>query len=82
THTDAFSTPSLYPNPSSGLVWLALPNEGVYQITIREVLGREVRSLTLPGGGAQLLSLNLPAGFYLVEVEGGGKRHTLRLLLE
>lgn len=82
TPAHALSAPYLYPNPSSGLVWLSLPNEGLYQVTIREVLGREVKRYILSGGQTQLLSLNLPSGLYIMQVENGGKIHNLRLIVE
>src|SRR5690606_18588197 len=69
----------VYPNPSSGstTVSLTLDAASEVRVAVYDVLGREVAALHAGplGAGEHALafeSAGLPAGLYLVRVEGGG----------
>jgi len=79
---------SLFPNPAQNTTTLdlsALPATATYQVTLLDVTGRAVRTLTLAGGQAQPLELTtLAAGTYYVlvtgtQADGSALRQSLRL---
>lgn len=83
---DTAATLNLYPNPAGAsaatitLDLLALP-QGTYQASLLNALGASVATATVQGGQALPLALPtaLPAGTYLVLVQGNGLRLTQRL---
>ena len=62
---------SLYPNPATDVLTVALPNELAlgHKAELRDLLGRPVRTATLPASGELSLS-GLPAGTYLLTLDG------------
>ncbi len=67
---------SVYPNPSNGLIYMRLAdiqNEDV-QITVLDMLGKEILHTSIKGNNLQAEELNLqqsPKGFYLLKVQTG-----------
>jgi uncharacterized repeat protein (TIGR01451 family) len=87
----AVASLSLYPNPAQTATKLdlsALPAANSYQVTLLDVTGRAVRTLTSAGGVAQPLELTtLATGTYYVLVtgslaDGSPLRQSLRLTKE
>ena len=78
----------LYPNPAREAVRLAWgpASAGPVRVTLRDALGRAVRSWTseaVPGQFSPPLSLaGLPAGVYLCQLTGAGLTSTQRLCIE
>ncbi|MBI1222160.1 MAG: PKD domain-containing protein [Bacteroidetes bacterium] len=73
-----------YPNPSTGTVQLDLSElSGVdYQLVIRDIQGKELIQQNLIGGTIHKLDLShLPAGTYMIEIEGAGVSLTGKLTL-
>ncbi|AHJ99664.1 hypothetical protein Hsw_4069 [Hymenobacter swuensis DY53] len=75
---------AVYPNPASEqtstyLDLTTLPL-GTYQVTVTDMAGRTVRTLTRSGGTLQVLDVTgLPQGNYLIQVQGQGQVFTKRL---
>lgn len=69
---------SVYPNPSSGLLNIALPSSyaGEGKAQLQDVTGREVFAspLSFTGGKAQLDARGLPNGIYILQVQANGER--------
>lgn len=67
----------LYPNPSRSLSMLQWDDAGAenVRISLRDALGRTLRSWELPAGTTQLelAASEWPAGLYLLRVESAGK---------
>jgi hypothetical protein len=87
----AVASLSLFPNPAQTTTKLdltSLPATASYQVTLLDVTGRAVRSLTLGGGAVQPLELTtLASGTYYVlvtgtQADGSALRQTLRLTKE
>jgi uncharacterized repeat protein (TIGR01451 family) len=87
----ALASLSLFPNPAQTTTKLdltALPATGSYQVTLLDVTGRQVRTLTLGGGAVQPLELTtLASGTYYVlvtgtQADGSPLRQSLRLTKE
>jgi uncharacterized repeat protein (TIGR01451 family) len=87
----ALASLSLYPNPAQTTTRLdlsALPAASAYQVTLLDVTGRAVRSLTLGGGAVQTLEIStLASGIYYVlvtgnQADGSPLRQSLRLTKE
>jgi PKD repeat protein len=67
----------IYPNPSNGMVTI---NPGTdARLTILDITGRIVTSLEV--ASARSISLNLPAGLYIVQSEANGRSQAKRLLI-
>ena len=62
---------SLYPNPAADQLTIALPGTTAlgHRAEVRDLLGRTVRTATLPASG-ELSLRGLPAGSYLLTVDG------------
>jgi uncharacterized repeat protein (TIGR01451 family) len=87
----AVASLSLFPNPAQTTTKLdltSLPATASYQVTLLDVTGRAVRTLTLGGGVVQPLELTtLASGTYYVlvtgtQADGSALRQTLRLTKE
>lgn len=78
---------AVYPNPATNSVDARLDlsgaAQGTYQVTITDMTGRTVRTLSRQGGTNDLLEVTaLPTGSYLVQVQGNGQVLTKRLIKE
>jgi len=87
----AVASLSLFPNPAQTTTKLdmtSLPAASTYQVTLLDVTGRAVRTLTLGGGAVQPLEIaTLASGTYYVlvtgtQADGSALRQTLRLTKE
>ncbi len=75
----------VYPNPSSGQVFVRTDARSSVNISIIGPDGREVRTSFIPGSGAGLASIDLSAyakGIYLVRVADGGEARVERLAIQ
>ncbi|GAA4354289.1 hypothetical protein GCM10023185_15920 [Hymenobacter saemangeumensis] len=73
----------LYPNPATSTVTLSLAQlpDGMCQVQIFGLAGKQVRTLALPAGQTHELDINgLPAGVYLVKVQSATGTQTQRLV--
>ena len=74
----------LYPNPASQsfVINFTEVQDGVKQVRIFDMLGKEVMSLENPSGNTINIA-NLPTGMYVVRVLGqGGKEYAVKLVKE
>jgi hypothetical protein len=67
---------SIYPNPSSGIVYvrLAMPVDENISITVLDILGKEIMQFQMNKDDLQAQELNLnqhPKGFYFIKVQTG-----------
>lgn len=71
--TDALSTLQVYPNPSTGVFQLQLPEGEFTQVVVTTLSGSVVLRQAISGNGAQQVEINLneqPAGVYLLQITG------------
>ncbi len=66
-------TMQVFPNPSSGAFTLRLSQKGDYQITLTDMLGKDVASFEISGEKEKTFHAPLPAGQYLLRVWGNGQ---------
>jgi hypothetical protein len=82
----ALAALSIAPNPAHATTTLYLPPvPGATHATVhlRDVLGREVRTMSAPLGQALELNLaDLQSGVYLVQVQANGQESVCRLVVE
>ncbi len=80
----ATASVNVFPNPSNGEVNVALNGfAGVAQITVTDVMGRIVRTMSLDTQNASVAKLNgLASGAYLVKVATGVEVVTKKLVVE
>ncbi|QNH61170.1 S8 family peptidase [Hymenobacter sediminicola] len=73
----------LYPNPASGHVRLEIPARfGAQEMQLLNPLGQVVRRVAIAGAGASLNVSGLPAGLYMVRVQGAAGTLVRRLLVQ
>jgi hypothetical protein len=79
-----FDAPGLavYPNPTTGQFTVALGNLGRAELSVLDVLGREVLRQTAEGPLATLDLSGQPAGTYLVRVRAEGYVRTVKVVKE
>lgn len=82
----ALAALTLAPNPARGTTTIHLPvvADATYAtLHLRDVLGREVRTLSAPLGQAVELNLaDLKSGVYLLQVQASGQEAVQRLVVE
>ncbi len=76
---------SVYPNPATSIqdaqLDLSGASTGTYQVTLVDMTGRVLRTFSQQGGATQALNVTgLPAGTYLVQVQGNGQTFTKRFV--
>ncbi|MCE7933964.1 MAG: T9SS C-terminal target domain-containing protein [Chlorobi bacterium CHB2] len=76
----------LYPNPTSGRVWLRLPKDCEGDIELYNGLGQQVAVGTWTqshtGSNEVVMELNgLPSGLYVVQMVGKGQRHSVPIVV-
>lgn len=74
--------PKVYPTPTPGPVWLSLPQPGLHEVYVRDMLGRLLMQQRLEGDRVHYLPLQLSPGMYLLEVRQGPSQTVLRLLVQ
>lgn len=76
-------TVTLYPNPSSGVVYLEGLEDNSGTVMLYSLLGKKLAELPLVQEGGNLQSIDLtnrPAGIYLLEVVQSGKRFVKKVV--
>jgi len=73
----------VYPNPTKGnfSIDLGAPNENT-QVFITDITGRLVESRSITQSSILDLTIDSPAGIYLVSIQAGNKRAVIRLVKE
>ncbi|MEQ8472004.1 MAG: Ig-like domain-containing protein [Marinoscillum sp.] len=68
----------VYPNPVTEELYLDLPKEEVYQLSILSVDGREIRNQTMEGSKLDVRTLN--PGTYLLVLSSHSQKHVFRII--
>ena len=71
---------NIYPNPTSGIVYVSQENEDLTQVKVYTILGKEVYSNSLLNS----LKIDLSSksnGVYFIEFSNGNEKITERLIL-
>ena len=71
---------NIYPNPTSGIVYVSQENEGLTQVKVYTILGKEIYSNNLLNS----LKIDLSSksnGVYFIEFSNGEEKITERLIL-
>ena len=61
---------NIFPNPNSGTFYITLLNNKSYQSQLYAMDGRLVKTINLQSG-LNYISINVPAGFYFLNVSNG-----------
>ncbi len=64
----------VYPIPASQAITVEIPFEGTWKVELRNMNGALVKTLTCNGKTSTLEVSELPAGFYVLHVQGSNKR--------
>ena len=72
---NGFESLRIYPNPANDKIWLE-GIEGTHEISIYNVMGMKVKSITLHDNGEISIS-GLTAGLYLIRID---EQHTMRFI--
>ncbi|MES2545581.1 MAG: T9SS type A sorting domain-containing protein [Bacteroidota bacterium] len=75
---------SAYPNPTTGIITIALKNSAgsIDNITVTDVLGKTVLSNTVNAANTTVDLSNLTKGFYFVKIQAEGLMKTLKVVKE
>jgi len=81
--TDEFSTAqfSVYPNPTAGN-WNIKSNSTINTITVYDVLGKQVQTITPNTDTAEINALSLNSGLYFAKIVGNNGSKTIKLIKE
>jgi hypothetical protein len=72
----------IYPNPSNGLINIELDKLNFYNISISNVLAKEVYNSTISAVNTTLDLSNFDKGLYFVELNDGENIFTKKLIIE
>lgn len=72
----------VYPNPSDGVINIALSNRGNVQLRVYDVTGKLVQQEMVNGPGVHTLQLDQPAGVYVLEIISGSAIERVRLVIQ
>lgn len=72
---------TLYPNPASDKVTISMESGQQTTVTISNLAGQKVSSVTMQGSG-EINIMDLPAGIYLLQIQGENFREAHKLLVQ
>jgi hypothetical protein len=74
---------SVYPNPTSGSFTVQVPQKGVYQLNVTNMLGEVVYRSEIENDRKKEIQLDqaLPSGNYTIHINGGNLRHVQKLTI-
>ena len=81
----SFATPALlYPNPSTGRIFLNLPLKGKWDLMVMDLQGKKLMKTSFEGQQHQLDLSNFPQGTYVVKATAadGDYQKSFRLIKE
>jgi hypothetical protein len=76
---------SVYPNPTKGLGKIRFEQAGSYDIQVMDMIGNQVRSINRSVNANERMEFDmsdLPAGVYLVNIQGEGLDKTVKLTVK
>ena len=75
---------AIYPNPAEVNLTIELIDNGIYQVSLMNAVGQEVRALTLTDGQGTLDVSNIHSGVYTILIENlhTGRRGTRSVIIE
>jgi len=84
TYKPIFTSFNIYPNPASNKVFIDLPNEAAYQISLTDISGKIVKQLETKIGKSMVeMNVNdLSRGMYLVELKNASNHILQKLIIE
>lgn len=72
---------SIYPNPSNDRIAITTPESEAFLVSFIDLFGRIVKQLSLVDGNAAEISVrDLPAGNYIIKIEGKNFREIKRFV--
>lgn len=75
------ATISLYPNPTTGLLNMDLPEE-VKALKVIDYSGKTVKTLKVDGERSITTDLNIAPGIYIIQLDNGHKSFSHKILIE
>jgi type IX secretion system substrate protein len=76
---------SVYPNPATGALFIALPdniNPSNVSFSIKDIYGREVKKLKATSGTTTVSVSDLPGGVYFIEIFDGKKSVSIKKIVK
>ncbi len=73
-------TVTAYPNPTTGKFFLNFGEEGIYNISIVNTAGRVLLRKTVSAGEKEMDISSCPQGIYLVVIDNGKRRTTIKII--
>lgn len=70
----------VYPNPSNGAITLQFETEGKYSVSIADMTGRLLLRETVTGQTTMLDISNFSIGLYLLTIDNGKQKNTIRIV--
>jgi hypothetical protein len=71
---------NVYPNPTTGIFYVETALNGVKNITVYDILGKQVLNTTT--SSTEINAANLNSGLYIVKITEEGKTATKKLIIE
>ena len=71
---------NVYPNPTTGIFYVETALNGVKNITVYDILGKQVLNTTT--SSTEINAANLNSGLYIVKITEDGKTATKKLIIE
>lgn len=79
TNTQSFVA-KVYPNPTTDQLFIDIKDNSVQQATVYDVAGRQVGNYAVSGNQLVINTASLPAGNYILKLEGNNKTANVRFV--
>lgn len=80
SNTPVAGAVKVYPNPATNVLYVDCGNNDVEQIVVRDVTGKVMGTYTVTGERVEINTAALPAGMYLLQLSGNGKKASMRFV--
>lgn len=70
----------VYPNPALDVLYVDVLDRDIQQIAIQDAAGNTVGSYSATNGHIEINTTNLPAGMYMLQMTGNGRRATAKFV--
>ncbi|MCT4624585.1 MAG: T9SS type A sorting domain-containing protein [Schleiferiaceae bacterium] len=79
---DEMANINVFPNPVKDFVWVDLTGQKDADISIIDLSGRTVKTLTHVNGMVKIERGDMTSGVYIMQIMSGGSKQTVKLILE